>query len=96
VWPVTWRAGRRRGNGGDARGGFGPDQQDRAGGVIDDEPRGLAEALGSEPGPVAVPGQDEQVFAGRRGHRFPFEVPVALEPVARAAASAGGAEQLAG
>ena len=58
--------------------------------MVDDEPGGFAEALGAEPGPVAVSGQDEQVRAGCRGHHFLFGVTVASDPVARAAEAAGG------
>src|SRR5713101_8364691 len=81
---VSWRAG-RRGDGGDVRGGFGPDEKDRARGVVDDEPGGLAEALRAQPGPVAVSGDDEQVRAGGCGHHLPFGVTTAFYLVARAA-----------
>jgi len=73
--------GRRR-NGGDVGGGFGPHQQNRAGGVIDDKPGGLAQALRAEPLPVTVPGHDEQVRPRRGRHHGPFGPSRDLEPLA--------------
>ena len=58
------RRGRRGRDGRDARRGLGPDQQDRAGGVIDDEPAGRAQAPGPEAGALAVARHHEQVGAG--------------------------------
>ncbi len=60
---MVWRMGRRRWDGGEARRGHGLDQQDGAGGVVDDEPAGRAEASGSEVGAAAVAGYDEQIGA---------------------------------
>jgi hypothetical protein len=57
---VVWR----RGDSGDVRRRLGPDQQNGAGGVIYDEPCGLAQALRPEPGPVAVSRHDQQIRLG--------------------------------
>jgi hypothetical protein len=72
-----------------------PDQQDGARGVIYHEPDRLAQALGAEPGPVAVPRHDEQIRVGRRGHHGPFGLTVNFEPFAPVPEPAGGSlEQL--
>ena len=68
--------GWRRRNGADVRCRFRPDKQHRARRVIDDEPGGLAQALGSEPGPVAVSRHHQQIRSGRCGHHGPFGMTV--------------------
>src|SRR5579875_3540133 len=84
---VAWLvAVMRRGRGRRNRGGVwrraGPDQQNRARGVVHHEPGGLAQALGPEPGPVTVPGHDEKTGALRRGHHLLFGPALALGPLA--------------
>src|SRR5690348_15321766 len=71
-------------DGGDAGGGLGPDEQDGAGGVVDDEAAGGAEAAGPEVGAVTVASEDEQVGAFGGGHDFPFDAAGALATGARA------------
>ncbi len=78
VGKVMWR----QGNGADAGSGPGSDQQNRTRGMIDDEPAGLAQALRAEPGPVAVPGHDEQVRPRRGRHHDPFGATSNIEPIA--------------
>src|SRR5262245_6274436 len=68
---------------------FRPHEQDRARGVVDDEPAGRAKALGPEPGTVAVPGQDEQAGPGGRGHDLALDAPPALDTGAGAGQPAG-------
>src|ERR1700689_2057154 len=62
----------RRGNSGDVGCGLGPDQLNRAGGVIYDEAGGVAQALRAEPGPVAVSCHDEKVCVRGRTYDGPF------------------------
>ena len=62
-------------DGGDAGRWFGPDQQDWAGGVVDDEAGGGAQAPGPQVGAVAVAGKDEQVGAFGGGDDFPLGPP---------------------
>ena len=56
-----------------------PHEQDRARGMVDDEPVGRSKALGPEPGTVAVPGQDEQVRPGGGRHDLALDAPPALD-----------------
>jgi hypothetical protein len=51
--------------------------------VIEDEPAGRAEALGSQAGAATVAGEDEQVRAVGGGD-LPLEPPAPLQPGARA------------
>ena len=96
VGPFVGRFTGRRRDRADAGCGARPDDQDRAGGVVDDEPGGLAQALGPQPGPVAVARHDEQGGVRRGGHHFPFGETAALNPLAwPAEAVGGGGEQFA-
>ena len=70
------------GNRPDAGRGSRPDQQDRAGGMVHDEPGGPAQALRAQARLVAVPRHDEQVRLGRGRHHHPFGPPFELELVA--------------
>jgi hypothetical protein len=97
-WPVR-RSGRRgRGrDGGYARRGLGPDQQDGAGGVVDDEAGGGTQALGSRVGAVAVAGEDEQVGAFGGGNDLALDPPGSFQLGAGPAqAVGGGLQELAG
>ena len=78
--PVTRRPGWRGRDAGEAGTGLRPDKQNGAGGVIDDEPAGRAEALGSQAGAVTVAGEDEQV---RAVGDLPFEPPAPLRRPSR-------------
>jgi hypothetical protein len=65
--------------------------------MVDHEPGGRAEAPGPEPGPVAIPGQDEQIRAVGGGHHLALDAPPALDPGAGAAQPLRGRfEQLSG
>ena len=77
-----WRRGRVGRYGRNTRCGTWPDQQDRAGRVVHDEPGGPAQALRAQPRLVPVPRHDEQVRPGRGGYHHPFGTPFELEPVA--------------
>lgn len=95
--PMVRRMGRGWWDGCDARRGHGPDQQNGAGGVVDDEPAGRAEASGSKVGAVAVAGYDEQIGAFGGGDDLPFEASRPFHPGARASqAFGGGVEELGG
>ncbi len=54
----------RRRNSGDVGRRLEPDQQNGAGSMINDKPGGLAQALRTEPGPVAVPRHDQKIRTG--------------------------------
>jgi hypothetical protein len=73
-WPVR-RAGGRGRDGGDGRRDLGPDQQDRAGCVVDDEAGGGTQAPGSQVGAVAVAGEDEKIGAVGSGNDLPLDPP---------------------
>ena len=77
---------------------IGPDQQDGAGGVVDDETAGRAEAARAEVGVVAVAGEHEQVGAFSGGDDFPFDAAGALMRVqgrpSRPAASGGAVPRM--
>ena len=51
--------------------------------MIHDEPGGPAQALGAEPGPVAVTRHDEQVRVGGGCHHGPFGMILNFQPFAR-------------
>src|SRR5260221_6103240 len=73
--------------------GPGPDQQDGAGRVVDDEPAGRSQALGAETGTVAVPGEDEPAGVPGGGDDLPLDPPGSLQP---GAAFGRGLQELAG
>ncbi len=88
--PVKVRVMWRRRHGADVRSRVRPDEQHRAGGMIHDEPGGPAQALGAEPGPVAVTRHDEQVRVGGGCHHGPFGMILNFQPFARPPESARG------
>ena len=47
--------------------------------MVDDEPVGRAEALGPEPGTVAIAGHDEQICPGGGGHDLALDAATALD-----------------
>jgi CO dehydrogenase maturation factor len=74
--------------------GHGPDQQHRTRGMVDDEAGGLAEAFRSEPRHLPVPGDDEEIGAGRGRHHDPFGMTLFLDFLARPGeAVRGGVQQ---
>jgi hypothetical protein len=87
--PVVRRMRRRELDSRDARREFGPDQQNRAGRVVDDKPAGRSQAPGSQASTVAVAGQDEQSGAFGRGDDLPLDAPGARQPGARPAQPSG-------
>lgn len=76
--------------------GSGQTSRTGAGGGVDNEAAGGAEAARSEVGAVAVAGEDEQGRAFRGGHDFSFGAAGALCPGARAPKAVGCGEELAG
>src|ERR1039458_4148677 len=87
------RARWRGGDGGNARRGLGPDQQDRAGGVVDNEAAGGAQAPGSQAGTVAIAGQDEKVGAFGGGDDLPLDPPGPFQPGTGPPEALGGGPQ---
>jgi hypothetical protein len=77
-------------DGGDARWGLGPDEQDGTRGVVDDEPAGPAEASRSEVGAVSVAAEDEQVGIFRGGDDLTLDPSGALQLGAGAPQAVGG------
>ena len=89
------RVAGRRGRDVGGRRGLGPDQQDRAGCVVDDEAGGGTQAPGSQVGAVAVAGEDEEIGAVGGGGDFPLDPPGSFQPGAgQAQALGGGPEEL--
>lgn len=91
-----WRAVRVRGwwrQRLQARGGRGPDQQDRARGVVHDEARGGPQAVRTQPCAVAVTGEDQQVGLLGRPHHLALGPPPPLPADAGPAEPPGGGVQ---
>ena len=86
----AWRPGRGGRDGGDAGRGLGPDQQDRAGGVVDDEAGGGTQAPGPQVGAVAVAGEDEEICSLGGGNDFPLGPPGSFQPGAGPPEALGG------
>src|SRR5487761_532183 len=91
--PVVRRAGGGGGMVAVPGAGSGPDQQDGAGGVIDDEPTGRAEAFRAQPGAVAVAGHDQQASAVGGGDDLMLDPPGPLQPGAGTPQALGGGLQ---
>ena len=72
LWPMM--PGRREGVG--SWRGLCPDEEDRARGMVHDEPGCVAEALGPEAGPIAVADHDEQVGPLGRFHDLTLDPPM--------------------
>ena len=71
---MSGMSGRRR-DGAEIGDGVGPDQQDRAGNVIDHKPGVVTEAARSEPRPVPVAGTDQQLGMLTAGHHLALNPP---------------------
>lgn len=89
---VTRRVGLRRDAADPGRGPW-PDQKHGARRVVDHETGRRAKALGSETGPVAISGRNEQVGSIGCRHDFTLDRPVTLSPGTRHGHAAGGISQ---